>query len=51
MIFLLPKYVAKKYAPYIAPIITTVATIDGNKSSELANPFITVIENCIPNIE
>ena len=34
---------AIKYAPYIAPIISTVATIDGNKSSELANLSIIII--------
>lgn len=51
MMFLLPKYVAKKYAPYITPIIITVTTADGNKSSLLAKPDISSIANCIPNTE
>ena len=51
MIFLLPKYVARKYAPYIKPIIITVAITDGSKSELLANPSIIVIINCIPKIE
>ena len=49
--FLLPKYVAKKYNPYITPIITVVTITDGNNSSSDASEAIIDNINLIPNIE
>ena len=51
MIFLLPIYVAKKYNPYITPIITAVTTTEGNNSSGDASVASIDNMNFIPNIE
>ena len=49
--FLLPIYVAKKYNPYITPIITAVTITEGNNSFGDANVASIDNTNLIPNIE
>ena len=49
--FLLPIYVAKKYNPYITPIISAVTITEGNNSSGDAKVASIDNTNLIPNIE
>ena len=51
IILLLPKYVAKKYNPYITEIIIEDAIIDGNKSFGDITSDSILSPNFIPNIE
>ena len=51
IILLLPKYVAKKYNPYITEMIIEDAIIDGNKSFGDITSDSILSPNFIPNIE